>query len=115
MKELNEFLNTLPKWNVTEFSGYVPKTTFWQDFSIADRFGENAVKDTFKRAFNGWKDHTEYLTELVMVMNHKSWEHYDRGNTSLAQLYIKFYEQADTYACENFKGEDLSYYLDTTD
>lgn len=25
-------------------------TTFWDDFSIADRFGINAVKDTYKRS-----------------------------------------------------------------
>lgn len=35
----------------TEFS-----TTFWSDFSIADAFGVNAVKDTYKRAFKEWKD-----------------------------------------------------------
>ena len=36
-------------------NGYVLTTTFWEDFSIADRFGEAAIKDTFKRAFNEWK------------------------------------------------------------
>ena len=115
MNEINNFFNTLPKWNVTEFCGYVPKTTFWRDFSIADLFGDDEVKYTFKRAFNEWKYDAVYLTELVMVLNHKSWEHYDRGNTSLSQLYVKFYQQADAYACENLKGEDLSYYLDVTD
>lgn len=26
-------------------------TTFFMDFSIADRFGDDAIKDTFQRAF----------------------------------------------------------------
>ena len=53
------------------------KTTFWMDFSIADRFGKSAVKDTYKTAFESWKDNYKYLTELVMVLNHKIWEHYE--------------------------------------
>lgn len=36
-------------------NGYTCKTTFWMDFSIADRFGAAAVKDTFNRAFAEWK------------------------------------------------------------
>ena len=55
--------------------GYMLKTTFWEDFTIADRFGAKAVKSTFKRAFNGWKDNYIYLTELAIVMNWKLWEH----------------------------------------
>lgn len=46
----------VPKWNVESETGYKPRTTFWQDFSIADVFGEDAVTDTFQRAFAEWKD-----------------------------------------------------------
>ena len=35
--------------------GYEEKTTFWDDFSIADAFGMVAIKDTYRRAFNEWK------------------------------------------------------------
>ena len=52
---------------------YECKTTLWMDFSIADRFGIAAVRDTFRRAFREWKGNTVYLTELVMVLNHKIW------------------------------------------
>ena len=38
-------------------------TTFWTDFSIADRFGIKAVKDTFERAFKEWKSNARYLKE----------------------------------------------------
>lgn len=34
----------LPKWNVEEELGYKPITSFWQDFSIAERFGGKAVR-----------------------------------------------------------------------
>lgn len=61
----------VPVWNIESLCGYKPMTTFWQDFSIADAFGIAAVVDTFKRAFKEWKDNYKYLTELVMVLNHK--------------------------------------------
>ena len=32
-------------------NGYELQTTFWNDFSIADRFGLSAIQDTFNRAF----------------------------------------------------------------
>ena len=36
---------SLPVWNIEQITGYKPITTFWQDFSIADKFGLDAVKD----------------------------------------------------------------------
>lgn len=35
-------------------NAYEPKTTFWMDFSIADKFELYAIKDTYKQAFNEW-------------------------------------------------------------
>lgn len=95
-------------------NGYETKTTFWMDFSIADAFGISAIKDTYNRAFNEWKTNYIYLTELVMVLNWKIWQYHER-NYALMELYNKLWEQADTYACENLKGDELSYFYKTTD
>ena len=89
-------------------------TTFWSDFSIADRFGTNAVKDTFKRAFAEWKSDYRYLTDLVMVLNHKIWEHYEK-NPKLAAVYDSLWRRADEYASCHLKGDALTYYLKVTD
>ena len=62
-------------------NGYQPKTTFWMDFSIADKFGIAAIKDTYNRAFKEWKTNHVYLTELVMVLNHKIWQWYQINET----------------------------------
>lgn len=59
---------TIPRWNITEMNGYEPITTFWQDFSIADKFGNNAVADTYRRAKSEWKDNYKYWTELCHVL-----------------------------------------------
>ena len=101
-------------WNIEEMTGYKPITTFYEDFSIADRFGISAIKDTFKRAFENWKDNYEYLTELVIALNWKIWEHYE-SNEKVARVYSDLWEKADGYAMDNLKGEELRYFLSTTD
>lgn len=90
-------------------------TTFWMDFSIADRFGVSAVKDTYRRAFKEWRSNVKYLTELVMVLNHKIWQHYEAGHEDLAKVYNALWTTADNWAVENLKGEDLTYYYTVTD
>lgn len=102
-------------WDIEAMTGYKLKTTFWDDFSIADRFGVNAIKDTYKRAFAEWKTNYIYLTELVLVLNHKAWEHYTNGNESFAQLYNELWQKCTIYACTKLKGEELSYFYRTTD
>ena len=102
-------------WNIEEITGYKPMTTFYEDFSIADRFGRAAVIDTFKRGFETAKFMGyEYLTEFVMALNWKIWEHYG-SNEPLAQLYNDLWEKADLYATKHLKGEELSYFYRTTD
>lgn len=99
-------------WNIEAITGYKPKTTFYEDFSIADMFGINAIKDTYKRAFNEWKSNYEYLTELAMVMSWKSFEHAE--NMEYCKLYSNLYYEVDEYACNNLKGDELKYYFRTT-
>lgn len=98
---------------IAEF-GYTPQTTFWMDFSIADKFGISAIKDTYKRAFEGWKHNIKYLTELVMVLNHKIW--YWHGlNDTLAKVYDELWTEADAWCGDNLTGDDAEYYYQTTD
>lgn len=106
---------TYKEWNVEAITGYKPKTTFYMDFSIADRFGAAAIKDTYLRAFRSWKNNVEYLTELVMVLNWKTWEHHDAGNARYVELYSELYYAADDWARENLTGDDLMYYYNTLD
>ena len=85
------------------------------DFTIADKFGYKAIEDTYKRAFREWKTDCVYLTELSMVMNWKCWEHYEKGNMEVSELYSKLYYQTDGYALKHLKKDELKYYLETTD
>lgn len=94
--------------------GVEPVSTFWLDFSIADKFGKQAVQDTFNRAFAEWRSNYKYLAELVIVLNQKSWQLYN-SNVILAKLYADLYHHADAYACENLHGDEMDYYFNLTD
>lgn len=87
---------------------------FWQDFTIADKFGVSAIKDTYKRAFEGWKDNVEYYASFVMTLNHKIWEWYEKDE-KLARLYDELWRKADEYGRNYFEGEDAEYYFEFLD
>ena len=102
-------------WNIQEMTGYEPQTTFFEDFSIADAFGISAIKDTYRRGIEtavtfGYV----YLTEFVMALNWKIWEHYQH-NDKYAKLYNDLWMDASEIATTTLKGEELSYYYRTTD
>ena len=74
----------------------------------------SAIRDTFNRAFREWKEDYEYLTELVLVLNHKIWQYYET-RPDIASLYNTLWEEASQYAVENLKDDELNYYYDVTD
>ena len=94
--------------------GYTQISTFFQDFTIAEIFGTEAIVDTYHRALEDWKNNYKMLTELVLVLNWKIWEHYKTSET-VARIYNQLWQEASEYALDNFKDDELKYYLDTTD
>jgi hypothetical protein len=102
-------------YEVKSIMGYELKTTFWGDFTVADAFGEDAIKDTYKQSFTYWKNDVEYVTELAMVLNWKCWQHWEQGNHELGELYHDLYFEVRNWCYENLKGDDLQYYFETTD
>lgn len=109
----------IPQWNIEEEMGYKPVTTFWQDFSIADQYGIYEIVDTFNRAFDEWKSDYKYLTELVLVLNHKIFQHYvsggDKTQNRIASLYNVLWTKANEYALDNLQGEEAEYFYRVTD
>ena len=99
---------------ILEDTGYKPNTTFWQDFSIAEWYGEKAIRDTYKRAFKEWKSNVVYLTELVLILNWKIWQLHD-VNEPIARVYDELWREADEWCCKNLKGDEAKYYYTTTD
>ena len=105
---------TVPKWNIEAETGYKPFTTFWADFSVADNISQQAIRDTFQIAFDEWKDNYRYFTELVLVLNHKSWQYYGEDD-EIAWLYSHLYRIAERHALNYFTEEEMDYYYRVTD
>lgn len=102
-------------WNIEAETGYKPITTFYTDFSTAEKFGVESIKDTYKRAFKEWNGNYKYVTELVMALNWKGWRWFDAKRYDLSDVYFTLYQEADDWCCQNLKGEELEYYYQITD
>lgn len=100
-------------WNIEAETGYKPMTTFYEDLSIADMFGVEAIKDTYKQVFKEWKHDYKFITEFIMALNWKSWEH--MKNQEYCSLYADLYYEARDWAFDNLKGEELQYFIRITD
>ena len=90
------------------------KTTFFSDLSIAECYGINAVKETYRDVMASWGDHLEFMCEWVICLNQKIWQHYDK-HRELAKVYDDLWRKADDYCRKNFKGEELRKYYDYID
>lgn len=101
-------------WRIEELTGYVPFTTFYTDFSIADKFGVEAIKDTYSRSFASWQHDYKYITELSLVLNWKIWWWYG-VNDECSKLYDRLWRQLDEWCMDNLKDEELEYYCKTID
>ena len=103
-------------WNIEQELGYKPITTFWDDFSVAEQFGREAILETAEKCFKEWKSDYKYLTELIMVLNHKSW-YWNNKNDKFMTLYANLYYKYDEKAIKalNNNKTALSYYFKTLD
>lgn len=95
------------------------KDKFWAAFDEAEETGDATIQVIASLAYERWKDSIEELTDLVMVINHKCWEHYRLGNSELSSLYgdlyYFYYEKAINYLEKGKRNEDLTYFIRTLD
>ncbi|MDR2833933.1 MAG: hypothetical protein LBV67_09475 [Streptococcaceae bacterium] len=82
------------------------ETSFGRDFAIANRFGEYAVRDTYKRAINEWLSDVDFVKELVLVLNLYCNLLYGNEETNkLAHVYHELYYDARDKAWD-FHGDN---------
>ena len=95
------------------------KELIWSAFDAVEFEGVDAIKKFAEASFNKSKDMIEWLTMLVMVINHKSWDHYQKGNEGLQELYTdlyyEYYEKAINLLEKENRDEDLTYFIRTLD
>lgn len=92
-------------------------TTFCRDFMMAEVYGVAAIRDTFNRAFAGWKSHYKYLTELTMTLNHRLhyWFHTIGEDDERTKLYSRLWDETFEWGKANLKGEELNFFLAVLD
>ena len=118
------------KYNLEDMGAFHPQYTFYSDFSVADWYGEKPIRDTYKNVIKSWGDNYKALTEIVMVLNHKSWSfdgkvdsHWlgSRCTEEVRQRYIEvyaeLYNKADAEFRKRYKDNDdaMRYYFEVTD
>jgi len=95
---------------------YEFQTTFWEDFCICEKYwskeNNKGLLEYFNNAFDVAKDNYKMLTELVLVLNWKTWKYSEIQD--LSRLYAELQVKTDAYAMENLKGEELDYYIRET-
>ena len=111
-KSLSKIL--LEKMALEKMLDYKFESTFWEEFSIAENYGRDAVKKHYDLVFSQWKDNIKFLTELVLVLNLKLFIWF-KVDDDLGKMYENLYVDADAYALCTFEGDDLHYYLHTLD
>lgn len=98
------------------FTDWRPTTLYWQRFSIAERFGEDEILEVYEQIFKESKDDYKLLTELTMILNHKSWQHCENIDRSgFCELYKNLFSKTYNYAISTLHEKELTYFLDTTD
>lgn len=95
-----------------EETGHPSQTTLWDDFSIADRFGLAAVKDTYRRAKQFCGSDPLLWGEFSIVLNWRCWQHWHNGRVDLAELYGELAHRSadDFYATEPGEVESDIYF-----
>lgn len=101
---------------LAQFTDWRPTTLYWQRFSIAEGFGKEEIKRVYNEIFDESKNDYKLITELVMILNHKSWQHCeDLMDSEFCKIYAELFREARNYAENTLKDDELQYFLDTTD
>lgn len=103
------------EWKMAKNIGYQPKTNFWDMFTEVEP-KEEKIKQLAEILFKKYENDYKALTELIMVINHKSWEYFNY-NTVLSVLYSNLYFKYDQMAMKALgkNKEAIEYYFKTLD
>jgi len=90
-KEINE-----------EKTGFKFETNVWELFTEAEQKEDVDIEELYRKLFRDWRNDVKLVAELSMCMNWKLWEHYEKKNESLAELYNSLRMRVHDYALDVF-------------
>jgi len=90
-----------------DLKGCKRQTTFTADLSIGEwTSGWSGVFDTLRRCMVEWRDNVEFMSEFVLCVNWKAWEHHARKNANWAKFYSLLYEGVRDLMYDYYEGDD---------
>ena len=95
--------------------GYTQRTTFWDDFTIAERFCLHAIERTYRNAFNSYKTDVVFITELVLVLNWKMLYMDERHMTEKSEMYYKCWVELSNWCERHLEAGAYEYFINVTD
>ena len=95
--------------------GYTQRTTFWDDFTIAERRGVKAIEDTYKNAFQSWKHDIVFIVELVLVLNWKMLYMDERHMPEKSVMYYKCWVELSNWCERHLEAGAYEYFILVTD
>ena len=98
-----------------EKTGFKFETNVWELFTEAEINDDVDIEELYRKLFREWHNDVKLIAELSMCMNWKLWEHHEKGNESLAELYNSLRMRVHDYALDVFTWEDGAYYFRITD
>ena len=87
-------------------------------FCIEEDYNRDNISQLAANLYDKYGDNYTYLTELVMILNHKCWEKYNQDRI-LSKIYEELYYKYDELAIEQLSRagheDELHYYLSELD
>ena len=78
--------------------------TFYQDFQIADRFGEKGVRDTYKRVRQEWLENPSAWGEVVCALNWRLWDLH-KTDEKMATVYQELWQEAQDLGWKTYEND----------
>lgn len=98
-----------------ERTGFKFETNVWELFTEAEQRDDVDIEELYRKLFREWRNDVKLVAELSMCMNRKLWEHHEKGDENLAELYNRLWMKVHDYALDTFTWEDGAYYFRITD
>jgi hypothetical protein len=78
------------------------ETNDWEFFTAPEQKEDVDIEELYRKLFREWRNDVKFVAELSMCMNWKLWEHYEKGDESLAELYNSLRMRVHDYALDVF-------------
>lgn len=102
---------------MAEIGAYKPTSNSFAELSVAELFGDEAIRIAFNKLSELYLSDYKKYTDLVMAVNWKAWEWEGRNDAAYSKFYSLLYYEADERFWQHFEHDDVAknYYFQTTD